>query len=231
MTRDGERDYMKRPIYKKWWLWGGIVLLIVLVVGAPLVINESYKAPICDKYITKWTAADALVYYGATLSFIGTVILGALTVWQNKKAQETNSRLLELDTKAKRGYLVPQYHEKREGTLKQFKKVHNIEDPGIALICCGDDNVYIFKNSYTLNSRTVEDANEVFVTCEGEFNILLIPVTLTPEERLLDKLEIEIVFDMENSKKHRYTQILYLGFEKKAEECYHLLSFNSKFID
>lgn len=206
------------------------MLLIALVVVAPFLINESYKAPKSNKYITAWTAADTLVYYGATLSFIGTVILGALTVWQNKKAHETNSRLLELDIKAKRGYFVPQYQVKMDGVPKLLKKDHHIEDPGIALVCCGDDNVYVFSSSYALNGRTVDDTNEIFVTCEGEFNTLFIPVTLTPEERSSDKLEIEIAFYMENSKKYRYTQILYLGFEKKAAGCYHLCSFNSKFV-
>ena len=59
------------------------MLLIVLVIGVPFLINESYKTGFIP-YVTKWDAADVLAYYGTALSFVGTVVLGALVFWQNE---------------------------------------------------------------------------------------------------------------------------------------------------
>lgn len=61
---------------------------MILVVLVPFLINESYKTTLISessKYITEWSAADALAYYGAALSFLGAVVLGALAFWQNEK--------------------------------------------------------------------------------------------------------------------------------------------------
>lgn len=225
---------MKKPIYKKWWFWVSIVLLIVLVILVPFLINESYKTtliPESSKYITEWSAADVLAYYGAALSFLGTVVLGALAFWQNEKAQETNNRLLELEKKSKRGYFVPEHKVKADGFPKPITRDHFIEDPGIALLCCGDDNVYVSKSVYSLNSRTVEDNNGIFVTAGGDFSTILIPVALTEDKKTLAKLNIEIVLHLENSRMYRYTQTLYLTFEKREEKAYRLCSFNSRFSD
>ena len=225
---------MKKPIYKKWWFWASIVLLIILVVLVPFLINESYKTtliPESDKYSTKWSAADALAYYGAALSFVGTIVLGALAFWQNEKAQETNNRLLELEKKSKRGYFVPEHSVKVDKFPNPVIRDHFIEDPGISLVCCGEDNVYVSKSGYFLNGRTIEKNDELFVTTEGEFNKAFISIELTEDERTLTELNIEIVLHLENSRRYHYTQTLYLSFKKRSEKGYRLSSFNSKFSD
>ena len=68
------------------------VILIVLLI--PIVINESYK--IGKGYITIWGASDVLSFYGSFISFIGTVILGLVAVWQNNKAHKLNVQLQKL---------------------------------------------------------------------------------------------------------------------------------------
>ena len=67
-------------------------ILIVLLI--PIVINESYK--IGKGYITIWGASDVLSFYGSFISFIGTVILGLVAVWQNNKAHKLNVQLQKL---------------------------------------------------------------------------------------------------------------------------------------
>ena len=59
---------MRKPRVK-WFLF--VLALLAVVIGIPVIINESYKAN--SGYMTMWGAADALAYYGT--------ILGALVVW------------------------------------------------------------------------------------------------------------------------------------------------------
>lgn len=63
------------------------VYLIVILLLIPLIINESYKH---GGYITLWGADDVLSFYGSFLSFIGTIALGGLAFWQNKKIMDIN---------------------------------------------------------------------------------------------------------------------------------------------
>lgn len=70
------------------------ILLLVGTIGGAIIINEAYK--IGKGYITLWEPADTLSFYGAYLSFVGTVVLGAIAVYQNKKAQEVNDQLQKM---------------------------------------------------------------------------------------------------------------------------------------
>ena len=73
---------IKKPVYKKYWFWMIIIFVVVIVIIAPFIINESYKTR--RGYITLWGADDVLSYFGATLSFVGTVALGTLTFKKKK---------------------------------------------------------------------------------------------------------------------------------------------------
>ncbi len=70
------------------------IILVMLTLGIAIAINESYKAG--TGYITLWQPADTLAFYGSYLSFVGTVVLGAVAVYQNKKAQDLNEQLQKL---------------------------------------------------------------------------------------------------------------------------------------
>ena len=101
---------------KKKIIYGIILLLffVVLVFGVPIIINESYLKN--DGYLTVWDGSDVFAYYASVLSFMGTVILGIVTVWQNRRAIEINDKLLNLETKHKRGYFIPQHKIKNPNT-------------------------------------------------------------------------------------------------------------------
>lgn len=59
------------------------LLMIILVIGIPLLINESYKI---GGYITKWEPADVLSYYGTVLgSLISVVVLAATIIFTRKQ--------------------------------------------------------------------------------------------------------------------------------------------------
>lgn len=52
--------------------------------GILFVINILFKInATTDIFVAEWSAGDALGYYGAILSFLGTVVLVALALYQN----------------------------------------------------------------------------------------------------------------------------------------------------
>lgn len=77
-------------IKKYWWI---LLLIIIILIAIPFIINESYKAN--KGYETLWGAKEVLAFYGSMLTFLGTCFLGALALWQNRKANETNQNLVK----------------------------------------------------------------------------------------------------------------------------------------
>ena len=55
---------MMKKSWTKWILIAAIAL--VLIVGVPIIINECYKMN--SGYMTMWSAADVLSYYGAIIA-------------------------------------------------------------------------------------------------------------------------------------------------------------------
>lgn len=86
-------DWMKKHI-------GWIVIgVLILLFGVPLAIHILFKlhAPI-PFFEAEWTAGDALGYYGAILSFVGTSVLGILALYQNhiiKEESDKHTKMLE----------------------------------------------------------------------------------------------------------------------------------------
>lgn len=64
---------------KRWRLaWICAAILLLLIIGVPILINESYKC--VNGYCTFWGAKDVLEYYGSVLGAIGTVAAIIITV-------------------------------------------------------------------------------------------------------------------------------------------------------
>lgn len=59
-----------------------LVFLLALVVGIPIIINESYKV---GGYVTLWDAADVLGYYGVILGAIISITVLAVTIYYNRR--------------------------------------------------------------------------------------------------------------------------------------------------
>lgn len=68
-----------------------IVIVISLVVGIPIVINECYKSN--SGYITVWSGADVLGYYGSILGSVIAVATLAITIIFTKKQIQRDSFL------------------------------------------------------------------------------------------------------------------------------------------
>lgn len=68
------------------------VSIFIFIITFPFLINESYLYIVKNPYNTAWDAADILSFYGSFLAFIGTVVLGILALWQNKKIRIESKR-------------------------------------------------------------------------------------------------------------------------------------------
>lgn len=68
---------------------------ILIIIFAPIIINESYK--VNNGYITLWGAPEMLSYSSAVISAIGTIFIGIIAIIQNDRANKTNDRLLKLE--------------------------------------------------------------------------------------------------------------------------------------
>lgn len=82
-----------------------VFLIFIFVILAPFVIESIYNiVPPLKFFNISYSVEDILLYYGSASSFLGTVILGYLTLRQNKLAQKKSdevSRLqLELQKKS-----------------------------------------------------------------------------------------------------------------------------------
>lgn len=75
------------------------IAILFMLFGVPFLINLLYKVDAAvDIFAAEWSAGEALSYYGAVLSFIGTVVLGALALYQNhiiKVEADKKSALVE----------------------------------------------------------------------------------------------------------------------------------------
>lgn len=61
---------MMRKSWTKWILIA--VIALVLIVGVPIIINECYKTN--SGYMTMWSAADMLAYYGTIVASVGAAV-------------------------------------------------------------------------------------------------------------------------------------------------------------
>lgn len=102
-----------------------IILVCIVLVLLPAVINHIYylEAP-CDFFVVDLNVDDLVAYYASALSFLGTLILGMLTLYQNKRAQEKTDEInkLQLQMQKKSMELAEQqYVQGSEAAAPKFE--------------------------------------------------------------------------------------------------------------
>jgi hypothetical protein len=102
------------------------IIVFIVLIGVPFGINLLFKIQSnINIFEAEWTAGDALGYYGAVLSFIGTVVLGALALYQNHIIkQEADSRALLIE---KREHIENMPVADIQKCLEILEKSENIE--------------------------------------------------------------------------------------------------------
>ena len=93
-----------------------VVLSIIIILGIPFFIHCIFKLDSGMNFFkAEWSAGDALEYYGNILSFIGTVVLGVLALYQNKIIKdETDKRTVLLEEKEREANM-PRFFAKSRG--------------------------------------------------------------------------------------------------------------------
>lgn len=124
----------KRP--RKLILTWIVPCIFILFFGIPYVINQLYG--LNDGYYTLWDAPDVLSFYGSVLSFLGTVILGAIAVWQNKNANEINKKLLDKELNESCSFAtvlsVDWKSTIMNGCTTRFENLHSMESTNVMYI-------------------------------------------------------------------------------------------------
>ncbi len=83
-------------------------IILGFFVAPLLVIHLLFKWSIgCDWFVAEWSAGDMLGYIGSFLAFLGTVALGTLALWQNKKANAISKNLLNLEYEREKEFRQP----------------------------------------------------------------------------------------------------------------------------
>lgn len=146
------------------------ILLIILafcfiVFLIPLLINVLFKydfeIPLLQ---SEWTAGDALNFYGSILTFLGTIVLGAISVWQTKKANSMSEKILR--NSLIESVTIPQLQQKIDIDLEENKdskitmSTHHKMDYGAIIV------VEPYKNPKTLNQYLLD----IYFKCVGKSN-------------------------------------------------------------
>lgn len=95
------------------------ILVVGLLIIMPFIVHSIYETETPNGFFaTTFNASDFLVYYASALSFLGTLVLGVLTLVQNKKAQDRAEEInrLELDLQ-KRSMVMAEKQYKRDDTV------------------------------------------------------------------------------------------------------------------
>ena len=96
----------------------GAIIVLLAVCGVPLLINWTFSEPAwLNCFAVDWEAKDALSYYGSTLGFVGTVVLGAISVYQTRKAHIQTEKANNQTEKA---------NQLAEEALAQTKKANEL---------------------------------------------------------------------------------------------------------
>lgn len=105
--------------------------IVIVIIILPILIWGTYFVGDCGFVLinTSLEVGDALTFYGSILAFIGTVLLSALALWQNNKANKTNERLVNLENSRENKILFEMYFSYVEEFSNIFDPIHVIGKP------------------------------------------------------------------------------------------------------
>ncbi len=178
-----------------------VLSVMIMIVGVPIVINELYKSN--TGYLTLWGAPEVLSYYGAVLSFAGTVVLGIIAVWQNKKANDVSQMAMEIGRREKMPYLKP-VNRILHSDDKQIELEFENKGNSFATV----KNVVVKMNDRTALMRVTES----FVDCDERY--ILRTGLKVPEKE--ENLELTFEFVLRNAFGFEYLEILTITFTPKS---------------
>lgn len=194
---------MKNNIPNKpsWFFWAFVVAFLVL--GVPIIINESYKASVV--YITNWEAADVLSYYAVILSGCITIFTLVCTIEFTRR--NTERQLLNQRAQTNVPYFVVFNTENQNENLntKQFgsKIVYSIISQTPSFFTNESDSIRItLKNIGEGTALSVKCSSGKYVIQESDI----------PEVVARDNV-LDIVIKIKDIKEAQVNDILELTYE------------------
>ena len=184
-----------------------ITVIVILTIGDPLIINWMFEMPaLWGFFAVEWEAVDALSYYGDVLSFLGTVVLSGMALWQNlviKEAEDKHTRLLEQMEKEKNApYLIIDNVVSSGNAKKISFAVKNLTDniaQDVTVI-----NARIENSDGTVCWAEDKTYSTPYVDSKKEFKIEIITCGVTDQtQRILFEVEMYDIF----GEIHRYTAV------------------------
>lgn len=221
----------KKKLFK---IIGFIVALFVVIFIIPIIINECYKLN-CG-YITMWSAADMLSFYGILLESVASVFLLAITIAYNRKQIVYEKNLQQQQER---------YRDIEKIFNQALDNIHPLEIQNIigdAAKASSTELLYIQLTMYEAKAKAAVDQLRLSINENDykELNALANKISEVMEEfvriknsyieffydSLLSKMALQIMKNEEGSSK--LTQLCFLQFiseckEKSKEICDRLL--------
>lgn len=173
-------------LLKSRWFW--FILLIVVVFVIPLIIHLSYHQEIVI-FVTDWDATDVLLFYGSFLTFVGTISLGTLTLYQNQQFKVENDkiqqRLERINQEANEVNILNKIIEVENRRIVEITNKLNIFEKKL-LPTNTLDEIYSMVEIHT-NCINVKEPEETIVCLNGE-----ILEWIDKYDTLLTDFELEI---------------------------------------
>ncbi len=112
-----------------------VIILFFILIGGPFTIHCLFKLQLPKKYnffVAEWSAGELLQYYGCGLAFLGTVILGALSLHQNEIIKQESDKRIAMQEKREHDSNMPRFRVTflhYSGRYSNMKvKIENISD-------------------------------------------------------------------------------------------------------
>ena len=153
--------------------------IFMVIFGVPLIIHILFKLhPNVDFFVAEWTAGELLSYYGSILAFLGTVILGALSLYQNQIIKQESDKRTELLEQRERESNMPRFRLRHAGsqgnTLKMLLEIENISENIANDIILYDVKIFSAKKEILWDKKaavhldTIQANNKVIIYLFGQ---------------------------------------------------------------
>lgn len=163
-------DWMKK--HKKL-----IALIIFMIIfGVPFIIHILFKLhPNNDFFVAEWSAGELLSYYGSILAFWGTVILGALSLYQNHLIKQESDKRTELLEQREHESNMPRFRLRHVGSQGNIQKmqleIENISENiandiilyDVKILTDSKDILWDKKSSIHLDAIQANDKNSIYL--------------------------------------------------------------------
>lgn len=147
----------------------GAIIVLLAVCGVPLLINWAFSEPAWfDCFAVDWNVEDALSYYGSALGFIGTVVLGAITVYQTKEAHKQTEKANTQTEKANQ--LAEEALAQTQRANELAAKMQKLEEARfLSMVSVENVRFKIVKSAETSDSKTPFMFSHTSKTCLIDF--------------------------------------------------------------